>query len=199
MSDNWVCVDSTEVDYDTEEELDAEINNLNKKSILSKIYDFATTVTGRPNSKSEQDKTIEDFKFITRYTYDGNSSATSDREFCVKMMRASENGRVYRKEDLENVDTKIVNPGFGHNGQSYNCFLFKGGPRCHHKFTRKTFVNMEGVNIDVNNPNAKTISVAKAEKYGYRVRNPKEVAMMPNDMPLKGFHPNNKNLPKDVK
>jgi hypothetical protein len=199
LSDNWVCVDSTEVDYDTEEELDAEINNLNKKSILSKIYDFATTVTGRPNSKSEQDKTIEDFKFITRYTYDGNSSATSDREFCVKMMRASENGRVYRKEDLENVDTKIVNPGFGHNGQSYNCFLFKGGPRCHHKFTRKTFVNMEGVNIDVNNPNAKTISVAKAEKYGYRVRNPKEVAMMPNDMPLKGFHPNNKNLPKDVK
>jgi hypothetical protein len=199
LSDNWVCVDSTEVDYDTEEELDAEINNLNKKSILSKIYDFATTVTGRPNSKSEQDKTIEDFKFITRYTYDGNSSATSDREFCVKMMRASENGRVYRKEDLENVDTKIVNPGFGHNGQSYNCFLYKGGPRCHHKFTRKTFVNMEGVNIDVNNPNAKTISVAKAEKYGYRVRNPKEVAMMPNDMPLKGFHPNNKNLPKDVK
>ena len=199
LSDNWVCVDSTEVDYDTEEELDAEINNLNKKSILSKIYDFATTVTGRPNSKSEQDKTIEDFKFITRYTYDGNSSATSDREFCVKMMRASENGRVYRKEDLENVDTKIVNPGFGHNGQSYNCFLYKGGPRCHHKFTRKTFVNMEGVKIDVNNPNAKTISVAKAEKYGYRVRNLKEVAMMPNDMPLKGFHPNNKNLPKDVK
>jgi len=180
-------------------ELDAEIENLNKKNILSKIYDFATTVTGRPNSKSEQDKEIDSFKFITRYTYDGNSSASSDREFCVKMMRASENGRVYRKEDLENVDTKIVNPGFGHNGQSYNCFLYKGGPRCHHKFTRKTFVNMEGVKIDVNNPNAKTISVAKAEKYGYRVRNPKEVAMMPNDMPLKGFHPNNKNLPKDVK
>ena len=199
LSDNWFCVDSTEVDYDTEKELDAEIENLNKKNILSKIYDFATTVTGKPNSKSEQDKEIDSFKFITRYTYDGNSSASSDREFCVKMMRASENGRVYRKEDLENVDTKIVNPGFGHNGQSYNCFLYKGGPRCHHKFTRKTFVNMEGVKIDVNNPNAKTISVAKAEKYGYRVRNPKEVAMMPNDMPLKGFHPNNKNLPKDVK
>ena len=57
---------------------------------------------------------------------------------------------------------------------------------------------MEGVKIDVNNPNAKTISVATAEKYGYRIRNAKEVAMMPNDMPLKGFHPNNKNLPKDV-
>jgi hypothetical protein len=192
LSDNWVCVDETEVDYDTEEELDNEINNLNKKSTLSKIWDFATTVTGRPNAKSEQDKEIDSFKFITRYAYAGRSSATSGREFCVKMMSASENGRVYRKEDLENVNSKLVNDGFGHNGQSYNIFLYKGGPRCHHKFLRKTFVNMEGVKIDVNNPNAKTISVAKAEKYGYRVRNPKEVAMMPNDMPNFGHHPNYK-------
>lgn len=198
LSDNWVCVDETEVDYDSEEELDNEINNLNKKSTLSKIWNFSTTVTGRPNAKSEQDKEIDSFKFITRYSYAGRSSANSEREFCVKMMNASENGRVYRKEDLENVNSKLVNDGFGHNGQNYNIFLYKGGPRCFHKFLRKTFVNMEGVKIDVNNPNAKTISVAKAEKYGYRVRNPKEVAMIPNDMPLKGFHPNNKNLPNDV-
>ena len=196
LSDNWVCVDETEVDYDTEEELDSEINNLNKKSILSKIVKFATSVSSRPNAKSSQDETIDSFKFITRYSYTGNQNP--EREFCKKMMTASNNGRVYRKEDLENVNTNIVNPGFGHNGQSYNCFLYKGGPRCHHKFLRKTFVNMEGVKIDVNNPNAKTISVATAEKYGYRIRNAKEVAMMPNDMPLKGFHPNNKNLPKDV-
>ena len=198
LSDNWVCVDETEVDYDTEEELDSEINNLNKKSILSKIVKFATSVNSRPNAKSSQDKEIDSFKFITRYSYAGRSSANSEREFCVKMMNASENGRVYRKEDLENVNSKLVNDGFGHNGQNYNIFLYKGGPRCFHKFLRKTFVNMEGVKIDVNNPNAKTISVAKAEKYGYRVRNPKEVAMIPNDMPLKGFHPNNKNLPNDV-
>jgi len=103
---------------------------------------------------------------------------------------------VYRKEDLENVNSKIVNDGFGHNGQKYNVFFYKGGPRCHHKFVRKTFVNMEGVKVDVNNPNAKTISTAKAEKYGYRIRNKKEVAMIPNDMPNKGFHPDNKNKPK---
>jgi len=196
LSENWVCVDETEVDYDTEEELDLEINNLNKKSILSKLVKFATSVNSRPNAKSEQDKEIDGFKFITRYSYTGNQSP--EREFCQKMMTASNNGRVYRKEDLKNVNSKLVNDGFGHNNQSYNIFLYKGGPRCHHKFLRKTFVNMEGVKIDVNNPNAKTISVAKAEKYGYRIRNEKEVAMMPNDMPLKGFHPNNKNLPKDV-
>jgi hypothetical protein len=196
LSDNWVCVDETEVDYDTEEELDSEIKNLNKKSILSKIVKFATSVSSRPNAKSSQDETIDSFKFITRYSYTGNQSP--EREFCKKMMTASNNGRVYRKEDLENVNSKLVNDGFEHNNTPYNIFLYKGGPRCHHKFLRKTFVNMEGVKIDVNNPNAKTISVATAEKYGYRIRNAKEVAMMPNDMPLKGFHPNNKNLPKDV-
>jgi len=196
LSDNWVCVDETEVDYETEDELDNEINSLNKKSVLSKIYDFATSVGSRPNAKSEQDKEIDGFKFITRYSYTGNESP--EREFCKKMMSASKNGRVYRKEDLENVNSKMVNDGFEHNNEPYNIFLYKGGARCHHKFLRKTFVNMEGVKIDVNNPQAKTISVAKAEKYGYRIRNKKEVAMMPNDMPLKGFHPDNKNLPKDV-
>ena len=32
----------------------------------------------------------------------------------------------------------------------------------------------------------------KAEKEGYRVRNPKEVAMKPKDMPYNGFLPTNK-------
>ena len=194
LSDNWVCVDETEVDYDTENELDEEINTLNKKSALSKIYDFAKAVSSRPNAKSEQDKEIDGFKFITRYSYTGNESP--ERDFCVKMMKSSKAGRVYRKEDLEKVNSKIVNDGFEHNNEPYNIFLYKGGPRCMHKFVRKTFVNMEGVKIDVNNPNAKTISTAKAEKYGYRIRNKKEVAMIPNDMPNKGFHPDNKNKPK---
>lgn len=196
LDDNWVCVDETEVDYDSEKELDLEINELNKKSTLFKIINFANAVGSRPNSKSEQDEEIKGNKFITRYAYTGNENP--EREFCKKMMSASKNGRVYRKEDLENVNSKSVNDGFENDNTPYNIFLYKGGPRCQHKFLRKTFVNMEGVKIDVNNPNAKTISVAKAEKLGYRIRNKKEVAMIPNDMPLKGFHPNNKNLPKDV-
>jgi len=97
LSDNWVCVDETEVDYDTEEELDSEINNLNKKSILSKIVKFATSVSSRPNAKSSQDETIDSFKFITRYSYTGNQNP--EREFCKKMMTASNNGKDYRKED----------------------------------------------------------------------------------------------------
>jgi hypothetical protein len=198
LSDNWVLVDETEVDYDTELELDEEIKGLNKKSVLSKIYEFAAAVGSRPNAKSDQDKEIRGNKFITRYSYTGTSSSGAERDFCTKMMRASESNRVYRKEDLENANSKVVNDGFGHNKQAYNIFLYKGGPRCMHKFVRKTYVNMDGVKIDVNNPNAATISTARAEGLGYRIRNPKEVAMIPNDMPNKGFHPSNKNKPKDA-
>ena len=46
--------------------------------------------------------------------------------------------------------------------------------------------------IDVKNPNAPKVSTNKAEKEGYRVRNPKEVAMKPKDMPYNGFLPTNK-------
>lgn len=193
LGEEWFLIDETEVDYDTEAELDAEIESLNNKkkdkSILSKVLKFASTVTGRPNAKSDQDKTIDDVKFITRYKYDGTPSSSAEREFCKKMMTASENGRLYRKEDLTMVDSNNVNKGQGHNGQPYDIFLYKGGVNCYHKFLRQTYASFSDIKIDVNNPNAKTISTNKAEKYGYRVRNPKEVAMRPIDMPNNGHHP----------
>jgi hypothetical protein len=97
--------------------------------------------------------------------------------------------KLYRKEDIINANSNAVNKGFGHNGESYNLFLYKGGPRCHHKWLRQTYV--KGVDVNLGDlSNATTISVAKAEQAGYRVRNPKEVAMMPKDMPNEGFYPN---------
>ena len=55
--ENWELIDERKVDYDAEEELDEEIKKLNnkKESLLSKIWNFATTGTARPNAKSEQD------------------------------------------------------------------------------------------------------------------------------------------------
>jgi len=187
----WVLIDESEVDLDAEEELDAEINFLNNKgkkdkNLLSKLLKFAEdTITARPNSKSEQDENIDGIRFITRYKYSGD--ATGEREFCKKMLSAD---KLYRKEDIEQTASNKVNPGQGHNGENYNLFLYKGGVNCKHKWLRQTYVSFENVNIDVNNPNATTISTNKAEKYGYRVRNDKEVAMKPYDMPNHGHHPN---------
>ena len=187
LSDEWFLIDETEVDYETEEELDSEINTLNnkKKSTLSKMWKFITsTGTAKPNTKSpEQDKVIDGVQFITRYKYSGDLSG--EREFCSKMLRAD---KVYRKEDIVNMETQVVNAGFGPNGSdSYDVWLYKGGPRCNHKWLRRTYATFDGVKIDPTNPNAKAISAATAEKYGYRIRNDKEVSMKPSDMPTKGY------------
>jgi hypothetical protein len=187
LSNEWFLIDETEVDYDTEEELDAEINALNnkKKSTLSKMWKFITsTGTARPNAKSpEQDKVIDGVQFITRYVYSGD--LTGEREFCKKMLRAD---KVYRKEDIINMESQVVNSGFGVKGaDTYSIWLWKGGARCNHKWLRRTYASFDGIKIDPTNPNAKAISSATAEKYGYRIRNEKEVSMKPSDMPTKGY------------
>ena len=189
LGEEWILIDESEVDLDSEEELDAEIESLNnpKKKELSLIQKLATAISGRPNAKSSQDENVDGIKFITRYRYSG--AKTGEREFCNKMLRAD---KLYRKEDIENTNSNFVNAGQGHKGQPYNLFLYKGGVNCKHKWLRQTFVSFENVKIDVNNPNATQISTNKAEKYGYRVRNPKEVAMTPFDMPNNGHHPNYK-------
>ena len=190
LGEEWILIDESEVDLDSEEELDAEIESLNnpKKKELSLIQKLATAISGRPNAKSSQDENVDGIRFITRYRYSG--AETGEREFCNKMLRAD---KLYRKEDIENTNSNFVNAGQGHKGQPYNLFLYKGGVNCKHKWLRQTFVSFENVKIDVNNPNATQISTNKAEKYGYRVRNPKEVAMTPFDMPNNGHHPNYKN------
>ena len=188
LGDEWVLIDENEVDYELEDELDAEINALNSKKELSLLQKLAKAITGRPNSKSTQDKNINGFKFITRYKYSG--AEKGEREFCNKMLKSN---KLYRKEDIVNTDSNVVNAGQGHEGQAYNLFLYKGGVNCKHKWLRQTYVSFDDVKIDVNNPNATTISTNKAEKAGYRVRNPREVAMTPFDMPNNGHHPNYKN------
>ena len=191
-SENWLLIDEFEVDYDQEDAIDLEIENANKskQSLLSKVYNFVSTGTANPRAKSEQDATVDGLKFITRYRYDGNIKDNT-REFCRKMVTAN---KVYRKEDIQRMSREVVNAGWGAKGaDKYDIFLYKGGGACHHKWMRQTFVAFEeGRGIDPLSPKAKTISTNKAEKAGYRVRNPQQVAMRPIDMPNQGFLPTNK-------
>jgi hypothetical protein len=192
VDENWVLIDEFEVDYDQEDEIDLEIANANKskQSLLSKIYNFVSTGTANPRAKSEQDAVVDGFKFITRYRYEGGVKDNT-RPFCRKMVDAN---KVYRKEDIVRMGSQVVNAGWGARGaDTYDIFLYKGGGACHHKWMRQTFVAFEqGRGIDPLSPNAKTISTNKAEKAGYRVRNPQQVAMRPVDMPNQGFLPTNK-------
>jgi hypothetical protein len=192
VPENWMLIDETEVDYDSEDELDNEINTINKKniSLLSKLTNLVSTGTAFPRSTSEQDDVVNDFKFITRYKYSEGLSENS-RDFCKSMVNAK---KVYRKEDILRMGAQAVNKGWGPKGaDTYSVWLYKGGGDCHHKWIRQTFVALGAKSgIDPLSPNAKQVSVAKAEKAGYRIRNPREVAMKPVDMPYNGFLPTNK-------
>ena len=191
VDENWILIDEFEVDYDQENAIDLEIETANnkKQSLLSKVYNFVSTGTANPRAKSEQDATIDGFKFMTRYRYNGGIKDNT-REFCKKMVSAD---KVYRKEDIIRMGSQAVNAGWGAKGaDTYSVWLYKGGGACHHKWMRQTFVAYEkGRGIDPLSPNAKTISTNKAEKAGYRVRNPQQVAMRPIDMPNQGFLPKN--------
>ena len=185
LGDEWVLIDENEVDYELEDELDAEINALNSKkelSLFSKIVNLVSTGTAKPRTKSKDDKEIDGVNFITRYVYSG--AETGEREFCKKMIQAK---KVYRKEDILAMDNQVVNAGFGKKGaDTYSVWFYKGGARCSHKWLRRTYASFD-TKIDPTNPKAKPLSIAKAEKAGYRIRNPKEVAMKPSDMTYKGY------------
>jgi len=165
--DEWEVIE--DVDAETHEELEA--------------YKFASTGVARPNSKSDQDATIGGFMYKVRYEYYPKKVSKNSREFCRKMVAAD---KLYRKEDILKMDKSEVNPGWGLNGaKKYSIWEFKGGGGCHHKWRRKTFRSL--TKIDTKSPLAPTVSTNEADRQGYRVRNEKNVAIKPKDMPNRGF------------
>ena len=180
----WELVSSEPVDYDKEEERDAELERLNATTIKLMNVALADVKTGtaRPNAKSSQDGVL----IKSRYRYSGNPSP--EREFCKAMMSAN---KLYRKEDIQMMSQRNVNPGFGmrpNPNEPYDIFLWKGGGllsdafpfgTCKHFWTRETY----RLKADVNNPLAETITPAQARKDGEILpTNPSKVYIAPHDM-----------------
>ena len=166
MSDEWELIDESPVDYDLEKARDA-------------LWAFASVPSSNPNGKSEQDTEI----IKVRYTYAPKSTQESSRSFCKKMVNA---GKVYRKEDIEAASLRAVNPGLGAGGKdTYDLFLFKGGARCHHFWSRQTYLRKNNKKISVNQ--AKKL-IREAGVDAKRLpENDKRVAQRPIDMPNEGF------------
>jgi hypothetical protein len=106
---------------------------------------LASTGSANPLNKSRYDL----FDTITRYRYAG--SMLGEREFCSKMVGAK---KIYRIEDIEAMNEKPVNAGFGPEGAStYNIFKYKGGVNCHHYWEKLTYKRKnESVKVDVKSP-----------------------------------------------
>ena len=171
-SEDWVLIDSYRVEDDDVE------------------HEFATrTGAARPSAKSEQDAIIDGKYFITRYVYAGDFRHDNMRPFCAKMLEA---GKLYRKEDIVSMENVAVNPGWGPEGaDTYDIWFYKGGGNCQHFWEKRVFIDAKGAKINPNDPDAKRIAVAMAERMGYKVRNNSLVAKLPTDMPHHGFLPTN--------
>tara|TARA_B100001059_G_scaffold226913_1_gene256005 strand:- start:1850 stop:3625 length:1776 start_codon:yes stop_codon:yes gene_type:complete len=169
--ENWVLVDEREVDYEQEETLD-------------KMIGLAETGVARPNSKSEQDKTVGNKKFKVRYQYAPLKSDKNSRDFCTLMVKAK---KLYRKEDIIKMKDLPVNEGWGPEGaDTYDIWLFKGGGSCRHFWMRKTYMAIDVV-PDVKNPNSE-VSVNEAKKSGLKpTKNDSRVAKRPRDQKNRGF------------
>jgi hypothetical protein len=194
--EGYELVDSRKVDYDLEDEFDAQLAVLNapkEETTLSKIVNFLKTATGtaRANIKSTQDGEL----FKTRYRYSTGLSDNS-RDFCKKMVQAN---KVYRKEDIMLMSSQIVNEGWGPEGaDTYNVWLYKGGGDCHHYWIRETYLRKS----DANSPLARKYTPAEVRKAGEIIpvtgndkspnKNDMRVYTAPTDMPYNGFLPTNK-------
>tara|TARA_Y100001963_G_scaffold31969_1_gene44126 strand:+ start:2009 stop:3931 length:1923 start_codon:yes stop_codon:yes gene_type:complete len=173
-------IDEHEVDYDLEDELDEKIKELNNEVKLAS--------TGRANKtkKSEQDgksKKKENVTYLVRYMYTKSPKTLDNtREFCRKMMRDK---KVYRKEDIIAMSKIPVNAGFGKNGAAtYSIWLYKGGARCNHRWTRKIYAKKDGDSFR----DAERISTTRAIREGFRPqKNDKKVAIAPRNMKYEGY------------
>jgi hypothetical protein len=129
----WELVSSNPVDFETEEQLDKELETLNKVTLgLTNVALAVSTGTARTKSVSELDTKL----YITRYRYGGNPNP--ERAFCKAMMRAN---KLYRKEDIAAMSEKNVNPGFGmrpNPNQPYDILLWKGGGLLSDEFPQGT-------------------------------------------------------------
>ena len=184
----YEVVDESEVNYELDDELDGVINDLNEETkkdetVLSKIWNFVSTGTARPYSKSEQDgkskqESQKGVEFLVRYMYAPQRTKATSRQFCSKMVSAK---KVYRKEDIVAMSDKVVNAGFGKGGSNtYSIWLYKGGARCNHKWFRKTYQIKDGKRSE--------ITSGQAKSKGFKApKNAQKVPVAPKDMKYKGY------------
>ena len=186
--DNWILIDEKEVDYDTDEEENELLSKEPTQSLLSKIVNLVSTGDARPNITSKQDKTIDGVKFVVRYKYVGSVITGETRPFCTQMIVAN---KIYRKEDILEMEKQTVNEGWGPGGApKYSIWLYKGGGNCHHRWNKQVYAVLSGKALDITEQ-TKKLAQAKAEKKGYVVKNPELVAKRPVDMDNYGFLPSN--------
>jgi len=170
MSDDWELVE--------EEVVDGEHQDFNYEEVLNELanekIELASTGRAIPSRKSEQDgisKKSYDY-FRVRYVYSNDNFLTNKsgtrRKFCQQMMGAK---KLYRKEDIVNMESKPVNRGFGPKGTDfYSIWLYKGGPQCFHFWSRRIYKTVIGESKTTKIEDADMIGYTKARSEGFTAK-----------------------------
>ena len=180
LTKDFDLIDESNVNYDYEDEMDKLIENVNNEVKLAEVGKATPYRESEQDGVSRKESQIGN-TFLVRYFYSPAKVTDTTREFCRKMVNAK---KVYRKEDIIAMDDEVVNAGFGENGtDKYSIWLYKGGARCHHYWSRRTYLRKDG-----NKGLGKKLYDSEAKRKGFEAPdNPKEVAMKPKNMPYKGY------------
>ena len=189
ISEEWELVEKREYSEDNESVEDW-ANRLikEKKTSLEKLADF---IKSKPSAKSSLDKSY----YKVRYEYAEKYSSGNSRKFCKSMMSRTARGVVYRKEDIDQASFQGVNKSFGHKGQNYSLFKFKGGVNCGHFWNE----NLYRLKKKTDGTYREDKSLASSEEVNKIPKSyiPKgeeytKSRIAPKDMPNNGHHPNYK-------
>jgi len=176
--DEWELVDVREANGESIEDW---ANSLikPKKSSIERLADF---IKSKPNGFSYLDKSF----YKVRYSYQEKYSSGNSRDFCKSMMRRTSNGVVYRLEDIDKATRDGVNKSFGHKGQSYDLFKFKGGVQCGH-FWQEELYRMKDKTEEYISKGEEVSSIPSS--YKPNPRGNKDSKIAPKDMPNQGAYP----------
>ena len=189
VDDEWELVEKREYSEDAEDVDDWAKRLIKpKKDMFTKLADF---IKSKPSGDSTLDKSI----YKVRYEYAEKYSSDNSRKFCKTMMQRTAKGVVYRKEDINQASFQGVNKSFGHKGQNYSLFKYKGGPNCGHFFnenlyrlkkkTDGSYVEDKALSSSTEVDNIPKSYIPKGEQY-------EKAKIAPKDMPNNGHHPNYK-------
>lgn len=186
MSEDWILADKREFSDDN-----SSIAEWSKQHIVKKEnVHLSDYIKSYPNRESYLDEDI----YKVRYEYSEKYPSLNSREFCVNMMNRTSNGVVYRIEDIDSASFDGVNNSFGHEGENYSLFRFKGGVNCGHYWTENLYRLKQKTDGSFYEDKSLSSSEEVSSIDGY---NPSPVGSSdaktaPFDMPNRGHHPNYK-------
>jgi hypothetical protein len=213
LSEHFYCGDVKKKDNFTEDEGDLMLENLigetitdewelvDKRECLEENEDIESwakrlikpiqlaVIKSKPSDESYLDKGV----YKVRYSYQEKYSSGRSRGFCIQMMGRTGSGVVYRLEDIDKASREGINKEFGHKGQSYDLYKFKGGVRCGH-FWQEELYRLKKNTDGTYRPDKALSSSEEVENIpkSYRPRPAGHLLapIAPKDMPNDGHHPN---------